>query len=99
MAMMTDKEKRKLLSSMTLWNDHFFTKCFSGDRESASLLLKVLLDRDDLKVGSVRTQEWIESIEGHSVRLDVIANDAEGNIYNIEIQKDEGMAKRKRARY
>ena len=86
MSIMTDKEKRKLLSSMTLWNDHFFTKCFSGDRESASLLLKVLLDRDDLKVGSVRTQEWIESIEGLSVRLDVIANDAEGNIYNIDTE-------------
>ena len=99
MSIMTDKERRRVLSSMTLWNDHFFTKCFSGDRESASLLLKVLLDRDDLKVGSVRTQEWIESIEGLSVRLDVLANDAEGNIYNIEIQKDEGRAKRKRARY
>ena len=37
MAILTDEEKRDILSSLTLWDDRFFSSCFDGDIESASL--------------------------------------------------------------
>ena len=44
MAILTDEEKRDILSSLTLWDDRFFSSCFDGDIESASLILGIILE-------------------------------------------------------
>ena len=70
-----------------------------GSTECASLMLSVILSRDDLTVESASAQKWLQSVEEHSAKLDVLAYDREGNAYDIEMQKDEKGAGRKRARY
>ena len=80
-------------------DDIFFTKCFSGSRECTALLLRIILSRSDIMVERVETQSWMQSILNHSVKLDILARDGEGKLYNIEVQKDERGAKRRRARY
>ncbi len=47
----------------------------------------------------VRTQVFIENILDRSVRFDVLATDDAGVKYNIEIQRKDKGASRKRARY
>ena len=99
MAILTDEEKRDILSSLTLWDDRFFSSCFDGDIESASLILGIILNRDDLKVESVRTQEWMQNLAGHSARMDIVARAADGTAVDIEIQNAKRGASRRRARY
>ena len=97
--LMSDEEKKKILSSLCLMDDVFFSKCFSESNECTSLLLRIILSRSDITEEEVRTQQWEHSILSRSARLDILARDKDGKIFNIEIQKDRRGAKRKRARY
>ena len=55
--------------------------------------------RTDLKVITVHGQHDIKNLQGRSVRLDIMAVDVEGRVYNIEIQRSDKGAEVKRARY
>ena len=99
MELLSMKEKLEILRDMTLEDDIFFSCCLEGSNECVSLMLRIILGRDDLSVTKTETQRWVHNILEHSVKLDVHAVDAMGNLYNIEIQKDERGAERKRARY
>ena len=90
---------REELKTVTMEDDYFFTKCFSGDNECSALILRIILDRDDLTVIEARTQNWIQNIKGHSVKLDLFCRDAEGNIFDVEIQKIKAGASSRRARF
>ena len=96
---MSDGERKKVLSGLCLMDDIFFSMCFSGSRECTALLLRIILSRSDITVEDVRVQKWMHSILSRSVKLDILARDGEGKLYNIEVQKDERGAKRRRARY
>lgn len=80
-------------------DDDFMTICFDNYIEGAELLLKVILDRDDLTVLSVKTQKELKNILGRSVWLDIYATDRQENKYNIEVQRSDKGADPKRARY
>ena len=99
MAILSKKEKLEILRDATLEDDVFFSSCLERSNECAALMLRIILGRDDLVVTEVRTQRWLQGILEHSVRLDVHAVDGDGNLYNIEMQKDDRGAERKRARY
>ena len=99
MGFMNKEQTRAAISSLTLWDDRFFSKCLDGSAECASLMLSVILGRDDLEVESARTQEWKQSIDGRSVRFDIAARGSDGSLYDIEIQKAEEGAGSRRARY
>ena len=89
----------EILKGLRLIDDDFLTKCFEGSTECIELVLRIVLEKQDLKVLDSRTQVFIENILDRSVRFDVLATDDAGTKYNIEMQrKDEG-ANRKRARY
>ena len=53
----------------------------------------------DLKVIHVRTQVFVENLLNRSVRLDIVAVDSMGRRMNVEIQRSDSGAGRKRARY
>ena len=53
----------------------------------------------DLEVVDVRTQIFVENLLNRSVRLDVLATDRAGRKMNVEIQRADKGAGRKRARY
>lgn len=57
------------------------------------------MEKPDLKVEDVRTQVFVENLLNRSVRLDVLATDSTGQTINVEIQRSDKGAGRKRARY
>lgn len=94
-----DPEDLKRIQALRLIDDDFMNICFDGYIEGAELLLKVILDRDDLKVTEVKTQKHMNNINGRSVWLDIYATDSTGSKYDIEIQRATKGANPKRARY
>lgn len=82
-----------------LMDDDFFTKCLDGNIPCVRLILRIVLDMPDLEVIEVRTQVFVENLLNRSVRLDILAMDDNGRIFNIEIQRTDKGAGAKRARY
>ena len=101
--MQNQNEKReKILAKVQqfcLMDDDFMTKCFEDNIECTELVLRIIMDKADLKVTEARTQYTIKSLQGRSVRLDIDAVDSKGKKYDIEIQRADKGAGRKRARY
>lgn len=79
-------------------DDNFMTAVLS-DKACAELVIRIILDRDDITVKETKTQYTINSLRSHSVRLDVYAEDTNGTKYDIEIQRSDGGANPRRARY
>lgn len=95
----TREEKIARIKKLRLFDDMLMTKAFDGCNECSQLLLKVILNNDKLKVNETKTQYTLESIDGHSVRLDIHAVDADGKRYNVEVQRVSKEGSIKRARY
>lgn len=93
------EEELQRLRGLRLIDDDFMTKVFDGHNESIELVLQIILEKPDLKVTNVHTQVFVENILKRSVRLDVVASDSKGRKYNVEIQRADKGAGRKRARY
>ena len=96
-----DKKKQEtleLIQEYRLIDDTFMTVVFK-DKECTQLLIRCLLQRDDLQVIKVDTQEDLKNLWGRSARLDILAHDADGTLYNIEVQRAGKGASQKRARY
>lgn len=93
------QEDLQRLRGFRLLDDDFLTKCFEGNSECIELVLQIVLDKPDLKVMDVHTQVFVENLLNRSVRLDVLATDSMGRKFNIEIQRADRGAGRKRARY
>ena len=93
------QEDLQRLKNFRLIDDDFFNKCFEGNTECIELVLRIVLDMPDLKVLDVRTQVFLENLLNRSVRLDILATDSNGRKFNIEIQRSDKGAERKRARY
>ena len=99
---MQDKKREKILAKIQqfcLLDDDFMTKCFEDNIECTELVLRIIMDKADLKVKKARTQYTIKNLQGRSVRLDIDAIDSEGKEYDIEIQRADKGAGTKRARY
>ena len=80
-----------------LMDDTFMAKVFEG-KKCVELLLKIILEKD-LTVEKVVSQYSIKNLQGRSIRLDIYAVDSSNKHYNIEVQRDNGGAAPKRARY
>ncbi len=72
---------------------------FRQDKESTQLLLRIVMDKPNLLVREVRTEELLPNLGRHAVRLDVLATDENGTRYNIEMQLDPRRASAQRLRY
>ncbi len=93
------QEDLQRLRGFRLLDDDFLTKCFEGDKASIELVLRIVLEKPDLKVLDVRTQVFVENLLNRSVRLDILATDSTGAKLNVEVQRSDKGAGRKRARY
>ena len=93
------QEDLQRLRGFRLLDDDFLTKCFEGDTKYIQLVLRIVLEMPDLLVVDVRTQVFVENLLNRSVRLDVLATDSTGRRINVEIQRSDKGAGRKRARY
>ena len=93
------EEDLRRIANFRLMDDDFMTKCFEDSPECVELVLKIILGRDDLKVIDVHTQWFVKNLLKRSVRLDILATDSHSKKNNIEIQREDKGAGRKRARY
>lgn len=93
------QEDLQRLKAFRLLDDDFLTKCFEGETASIELVLRIVLEKPDLNVLDVRTQVFVENLLNRSVRLDILATDSTGAKLNVEIQRADKGAGRKRARY
>ena len=91
-----DLEKIKLFRYM---DDDFMTVCLEDNYEGVELILQIVLQRSDIKVISIRTQEVMKNLKGRSAILDVRAVDSTTKEYDIEIQRKDAGAGAKRARH
>ena len=93
------QEMLQRIRGFRLLDDDFMTKCFEENIEATELVLRIVLNKPDIKVVKVQTQYSMKNIKGRSLRLDIYATDIEDKKYNIEIQRVDKGAGAKRARY
>ena len=94
-----DIEDVNRIKALRLIDDDFMNIFFKGNIQGTELLLKIILERDDLTILDVKVQEELTNIMGRSVVLDIYASDKFGNKYDIEIQRADKGATPKRARF
>lgn len=87
------------IKALRLIDDRFFTACLDNNIAATQLILNIILDKDDLIVESVRTQDLIPNPNKRAIKLDVHAIDSNKKEYNIEIQRSSEGAIPQRARY
>ena len=87
------------VQNLRLIDDELMTLVFSGDIKATELLIRILLNRNDLTVTKSMTQVEKHNLFGRSVKLDVVAEDIFKTEYNIEIQRADQGADPRRIRY
>ena len=93
------QEDLQRIRGFRLLDDDFLTKCFDRKTDCMELVLQIILENPKLQVVDVRTQVCVENLLNRSVRFDVLATDSAGRKFNVEIQRADKGAGRKRARY
>lgn len=82
-----------------LIDDDFMNACLDDNIAGTELILRIILDKPDLSVKRVKTQQVMKNLLGRDIWLDIDAEDSSGTEYDIEIQRTDKGAGRKRARY
>lgn len=81
-------------------DDTFMRRMFQDDLPLAEFVLRIILDKPDLKLVSAETQKDLMRLVGaRSICLDVHGVDSANRKYDIEVQRDEQGASPERARY
>ena len=87
------------IRELTLLDDAFMTKVFEDDIKRAQFLLRILFNDDTIKVKKVTTQKRIKNLQGRDLQLDILAEKANGTLFNVEVQNENSGAIPQRARY
>jgi NACalpha-BTF3-like transcription factor len=93
------QEDLQRLRGLRLIDDDFMNVCFDGYNDGAELLLRIILNKPDIHVKSVKTQRRMKNLLGRDICLDIDADDEKGKEYNVEVQRADKGAEKKRARY
>ena len=95
-----DKERQRQedlqrIRGFRLIDDDFMNVCFDENIEGTELILRIILNRPDLSVRSVKAQKVMKNLLGRDIWLDINASDSDGNEFDIEIQRaDKGAVER-----
>lgn len=94
-------ELDKAIDDLTLFDDDLMSKVFDGNIEAAELLLRIILERKDIKVKRVKGQVELKSPypSGRNIKLDILAVDSEGVEFDVEVQRNTKGSHVRRARY
>ena len=82
-----------------MFDDTFMSTVFDGHIEETNLLLRVILERDDIDVISSKSQYFISNLNYKETRLDIYAQDKDSNAYHVEVQRNLKGASVQRARF
>ena len=99
MRQLTEEEIRERIRNYRLLDNEFMLQVFNGRIRETEYMLRILMDDDTLQVKSVHVDSHIGNLKGHAARLDVLAEDGVGRLYDIEVQRKDPPALKKRARY
>ena len=96
-----NKELNKAIDDMTLFDDDLMSKVFDKNIPATELLLKIILQRDDIKVLSVKGQADFRNPyhDGRNIRLDIHAIDDSGADFDVEVQRGSEGSHIRRARF
>ena len=64
------QEDLQRIRGFRLMDDDFMSKCFE-DYACVELVLRIILEKEDIKVEQVRTQYKIKNLHGRSIILDI----------------------------
>lgn len=92
-------DNQKLIQSFCLFDDIYMSAFFDGNIEGMEQVLRIVMQKPDLKVISIATQVFAANLLNHSARFDVVAKDGQGKIIDVEVQRANSRASRKRARF
>jgi hypothetical protein len=97
----TNRQIEQIIDDMTLFDDDLMSLVFDGNLEATELLLRIILEKEDIKVISVVGQRELENpiVSGRNIRLDILAQDSTGKYFDIEVQRGSEGAHFKRARF
>lgn len=95
----THEDTQTILNGSCLFDDFFMQLCFDGSPQVAEVILRIVLNMPGLTVKTLKTQEKVPGVGVRTVCFDILAQDADGTWYNIEIQRDARGASPGRARY
>ena len=87
----------KVLAGFRLLDDDFMTAVFRS-LACVDLLLRIILDKPQIRATEAIVQDTLKNLQGRSVRLDIHAW-ADGQEFDIEIQRGGRGAAKRRARY
>lgn len=93
------QEDLQRIRGFRLIDDDFMNACFDDNIKATELLLRIILNRSDITVKRVKTQKVMKNLLGRDIWLDIDAVDGENRELDIEVQRADHGAGRKRARY
>ena len=73
------KRYREIVAKLRLIDDDFMSQVLNDNLPAVKCILDIVLERDDLEVISAKTQVEYKSAASRSIKLDVRAEDADGN--------------------
>ena len=91
-------DERLVIAKATLMDDLYMAKFFEGQPRCAEVVLRAVLGNPSLRVISVDVRRDVLSLGSRSVQLDIAAEDEDGRLYDVEVQRDPGRAEPQRAR-
>ena len=93
------QEDLQRIRGFRLIDDDFMNACLDDNIEGTELILRIVMGKPDITVKRVRAQHVMKNLQGRDIWLDIDATDDVGREYDIEIQRADKGAARKRARY
>ena len=87
------------IKELRLMDDDFFSEALDGKKDAIAYILNTILEMDNIKVKSTKAQVEYKSATKRSIILDIQAEDVNGKLMDIEIQRSDLGAGVKRARF
>ena len=85
----TKENDLQRIKELRLMDDDFFSEALDGKTEAVRYILNTVLERDDIKVKSTKAQVEYKSATKRSIKLDIQAEDVNGRLMDIEIQRSD----------
>ena len=85
----TKENDLQKIKELRLMDDDFFSEALDGKTEAVEYILNTVLERDDIKVKSTKAQVEYKSATKRSIKLDIQAEDVNGRLMDIEIQRSD----------
>jgi hypothetical protein len=95
----TEQKRSQWIKDARILDNAFMHAFFDGNKEAAELVLQIILNRKDFRVDDVEVEKHLKNLHGHDSKFDVHAQDDSGNRFDVEVQRDNSGANRRRARY